>query len=137
MAFDYILDQFGKNRHRNTRFTDVERRAKEAISCFVAHQIDDEAMFNKMLEIQKEYGSLLEHDGQTTIDEDTPLWMNSFFGFSFKKWAEFQAIKKHFAAHPEKLVGEMKARYQAICSMDYDRDFMDACITVVNNTSGE
>ncbi|MGN0282467.1 MAG: hypothetical protein ACI4B3_09230 [Prevotella sp.] len=137
MAFDYILDLFGKNRHRNTRFTDVEKRAKETISNFVAHQIDDETMFNEMLEIQKEYSGLLEHDGQITIDEDTPLWMNSFLGFQFKKWSEFQILKKHFADHPEKLVGEMKARYQEICDMGYDRNFMQACITVLNNTSGE
>ncbi len=127
MAFRYLSDLFGKFRRRTTKFTDVEKRAKQAIYNYVHRKISSGEMFNEMMEIRNEYYRLLNEDGQITVGEDTPLWMNQFFGYKFKKWSDFQLLKKHFAEHPEELVGKMEADYRKICNMGYDSDFMTAC----------
>ncbi len=79
--FDYVLDKFGKKRHHKTRFTDVEQQALMTIYNYVKRRSDDEMTFNNLNEIRKEFCDLMRVDGQITVDQDTPLWMSSFFGF--------------------------------------------------------
>ncbi len=133
MSFDFIYDLFGKTRHGNTRFTGLEERARNTICQYVHHKIGDEKMFNEMSEIRKEFYQLTNVNGQFVIDEDTPLWMNKFFGFKFHDWANYQMIKKHFKEHPEELVGETKESYDRICRMGYEDDFMSACRYILEN----
>lgn len=130
MAFDYILDLFGKKRRNNfckTKYSAVEERAKNAISNYVNHLLSNEKMAMEMQEIRKDFYALLRADGEPTIDKDTPLWLNSFLGYKFDKWYKFQLLKKHFADHPEELVGETKDQYEEICNMGYDEQFMATC----------
>ncbi len=89
-----LSDLCGKFRHRsNTKFTDIEKRARNTIHLYVHHKIDDGQMLNDMLEIRKEFYGLINTNDQIVIDENTPLWMNRFFGFKFHDWANFQMIK--------------------------------------------
>lgn len=74
---------------------------------------------------------LTEKDGQTVIDEDTPLWLNSLLGLHFMKWFKFQQLKWYFEEHPEELVGETKARFDDIRQMGYDERFMETCNSVL------
>lgn len=127
MAFDYILDLFGKNRHRKTRFSDVEQRALMTIYNYVHQQSSNEVTMTELNEIRKEFYNLMNSETQVTFDEDTPLWLNSFLGYKFDKWYKFQLLKKHFREHPAELKGETAAQFEEICQMGYDQDFMNAC----------
>lgn len=129
--FDYINDIFGKERQHKTRFTDIEQRALRTIYNYVEGRLDAEKTFNNLNEIRKEFYDLMNVDGQITFDQDTPLWMNSFFGFKYRRWSIFQSLKKHFLEHPEELTGESAARYEEICQMDIDQEFMDACKYII------
>lgn len=135
--FFAISNLFGKFRHRGyTRFTDVEKRARNTIYLYVHRKIDDEQMFNDMSEIRKEFYRLTNVNDNIVIDKDTPLWMNKFFGFKFHDWAKFQMLKKHFKEHPEELIGETKKSYERICEMGYNEDFIAACKYILKNFGG-
>ena len=125
--FDYILDLFGNKRQQKTRFTDVEQQALMTIHNYVNGQLDNEKTFDKLNRIRKEFYNLINEDGQSTIDQDTPIWMNSLFGYQFDRWQKFQLLKKHFLDHPEELVGETATNFEDICQMGIEQEFLDAC----------
>lgn len=76
--FDYILDTFGKYRKRKTRFTEIEEKAINLLKSFVSGEIDGKEFAVAFNDVRKNFIELTKKDGQTVIDEDTPLWLNSF-----------------------------------------------------------
>ena len=131
MSFDYVLDTFGKFRKRRTRFTELEEKAISLLSSFVDGAMGSKEFAVAFAEIRKNFIELTEKDGQTVIDEDTPLWLNSLLGFHFMKWFKFQQVKWYFEEHPDELVGKTKTRFEDICQMGYDERFVEACKSVL------
>lgn len=131
MSFDYILDTFGKFRKRKTRFTELEKTAISLLTSFVNGTMGSKEFALAFDGIRKNFIELTEKDGQTVIDEDTPLWLNSLLGLHYMKWLKFQQVKWYFEEHSDELVGEMKERYEDICQMGYDERFVETCKSVL------
>lgn len=96
MSFDYILDTFGKFRKRNTRFTELEEKVISLLASFVSRTMGNKEFAITFNNVRKNYIELTKKDGQTVIDEDTPLWLNSFLGLHYMKWLRFQQVKWYF-----------------------------------------
>lgn len=131
MSFDYVLDTFGKFRKRKTRFTGLEEKVVSLLTSFVDGTMDCKEFATAFDGIRKNFIELTKKDGQTVIDEDTPLWLNSLLGLHFMKWLQFQQLKWYFEEHPEELVGEMEARFENIQQMGYDERFIETCKNVL------
>lgn len=127
MGFDYVSDIYGKNRSRETRFTQLETRAINLLSSFVDKSISDKDFALAFDEIRKQFSELIKDNGEVTFDEDTPLWLNSLIGLHFMDWRKVQQLKWYFEEHPDELVGEMKERYDSIMQMGHDQRFQQAC----------
>ena len=131
MSFDYILDTFGKSRKRKTRFTELEEKTVSLLTSFVDGTLDSKDFALAFDGIRKKYIELTENDGQTVIDEDTPLWLNTLLGLHYIKWLQFQQLKWYFEEHPDELVGEKKARFNDIQQMGYEKRFVETCRSVL------
>ena len=131
MSFDYLSDTFGKFRKRKTRFSDVENRAKDLLRSFVDGAIGSRDFAVAFDDVRVEFYKLVKINGEATIDEDTPLWMNSLFGFHFLDWYRFQQVKWYFEDHPEELTDERREKLDHLKSNDYDGRFMEICNTIL------
>ena len=131
MSFDYISDTYGKFRKRKTRFTELEEKAVSLLTSFVNGTMSSKEFAIAFNDVRKNFIELTKEDGQTVIDEDTPLWLNSLLGLHYVKWYQFQQLKWHFEEHPDELVGEMKSRYEEISQMGYDERFVETCRSVL------
>lgn len=131
MSFDYILDTFGKFRKRETRFTELEEKAVSLLTSFVNGKMDSKEFAVAFDDVRKDFIGLTKKDGQTVIDEDTPLWLNSLLGLHYMKWLQFQQVKWYFDEHPDELVGEMKDRFDELQHMGYDERFIETCKSVL------
>lgn len=131
MSFDYILDTFGKFRKRETRFTELEEKAVSLLTSFVNGKMDSKVFAVAFDDVRKDFIGLTKKDGQTVIDEDTPLWLNSLLGLHYMKWIQFQQVKWYFDEHPDELVGEMKDRFDELQHMGYDERFIETCKSVL------
>lgn len=131
MSFDYILDTFGKFRKRETRFTELEEKAVSLLTSFVNGKMDSKEFAVAFDDVRKDFIGLTKKDGQTVIDEDTPLWLNSLLGLHYMKWIQFQQVKWYFDEHPDELVGEMKDRFDELQHMGYDERFIETCKSVL------
>lgn len=131
MSYDYILDIFGKLRKRKTRFTDLEKRALELLRAYVEKSISDKDFVQAFDIVRSEFLKLIKDNEQLTIDEDTPLWLNSFIGLHYIDWHKYQQVKRYFEEHPEELVGETKENFERIQGRGYDERFLEACMTVL------
>lgn len=128
MSFDYLDDIFGKFREgRTTRFTAIEKKAIELLISFVQGSMYDKDFASAFDEVRKEFIKLTEVNGQITIDEDTPLWLNSLLGLHFIKWCQFQQVKWYFEEHPDKLVGDSLRQFERIQRMGIDEQFKETC----------
>lgn len=131
MSFDYILDTFGKFRKRKTRFTELEEKAISLLTSFVNGTMGSKEFAVEFDGIREDFIELTKKNGQTVIDQDTPLWLNSLLGLYNMKWLKFQQVKWYFEAHPEELVGEMKVRFEEISQMSYEETFLETCKNVL------
>lgn len=131
MSFDYMLDTFGKFRKRNTRFTELEEKAVSLLTSLVDGTMGSKDFALAFDGIRKNFIEIIEKDGQTVIDEDTPLWLNSLLGLHYIKWLQFQQLKWYFEEHPDELVGEKKARFKDIQQMGYDERFVETCRNIL------
>jgi len=127
MSFDYILDTFGKFRKRRTRFTELEEKAISLLTSFVDGKMSNKEFAFAFDGVRKNFIELTKKDGQTVIDEDTPLWLNSILGLHYMKWLQFQQVKWYFGEHPDELVGERKDRFDELQQMRYDERFVETC----------
>jgi len=131
MSFDYLSDVFGKFRKRKTRFTDLEKRAEDLLKSFVDGSISPRDFAVALDDVRVEFYKLVRINGEATIDEDTPLWMNSFFGFHFLDWYRFQQVKWYFEDHPEELTDERREKLAHLKSNGYDEKFLEICNTIL------
>ena len=143
MPFNYLRNLFAKHPKQN-RFHDVEQRAlaliqihvltnpKDALKKYPEYKnLDSKAYIAAFDAVRNDFYALLNVDGQSTIDAETPLWLNLFLGNKYAPWRDFQTLKQHFDEHPEELTGDTLTQYRRICSMGYDDNFYDACIEVL------
>lgn len=135
MSWDYLNDFFGKFRKKKTRFTDVEVKAKNLLKSFLKGELSDKEFANAFEDVRSRFVELTTVNGHTTIDQDTPLWLNTLLGIHYVKWLNYQQIKWYFEEHPEELTGENQYEFRRIQDMGYDEMFKDACITVLKETS--
>lgn len=131
MSFDYILDTFGKFRKRRTRFAELEEKAISLLTSFVNGKVGNKEFVVAFDGVRKNFIELTKKDGQTVIDEDTPLWLNSLLGLHYMKWLQFQQVKWYFDGHPDELVGERKDRFDELQQMGYDERFVEICKSVL------
>lgn len=131
MSFDYILNTFGKFRKRNTRFTELEEKVISLLASFVSRTMGNKEFAIAFNNVRKNYIELTKKDGQTVIDEDTPLWLNSFLGLHYMKWLQFQQVKWYFEEHPDELVEGMKDRFDELQQMGYDERFVETCRSIL------
>ena len=131
MSFDYILDTFGKFRKRNTRLTELEEKAISLLASFVSRTMGSKEFAIAFNNVRKNYIELTKKDGQTVIDEDTPLWLNSFLGLHYMKWLQFQQVKWYFEEHPDELVEGMKDWFDEQQQMGYDERFVETCRSIL------
>ena len=131
MAFDYLNDTFGKYRNRETRFTPLEKKAVELLTQFVDRRIGDKDFVLAFGKVGHEFLELTKH----SIDEDTPLWLNTLLGGHYVRWCKVQRVKWYFEEHPDELVGETKERFDDIMSQGDDEHFRQICETVLHELS--
>lgn len=131
MAYDYLDDIWGKCRNRESRFSDLEEHALSLLGKFVSNNITCRDFAKDFDSIRIKFIELTEVDGQTCIDEDTPLWLNQLLGFHFVKWYRFQTVKWYFDEHPEELQGEYKEHYNDLLEQQIDLHFVETCKVVL------
>ena len=131
MIFDYFKKLFGRERKRKTRYSDLETKAKEIIASYVNGTIGDKEFARAFHEIGITFRELSQTNGETTIDQDTPLWLNSLLGLHFVDWLNYQKIKWYFEAHPEEFTEERKIQFSQMQMLSYDERFRDACENVL------
>ena len=131
MSWDYLNDIFGRFRKKKTRFTDIEVKAKKLLSSFLKGEISDKEFASAIEEVRSKYIELTTVNGQSTIDQDTPLWLNMLLGLHYGEWLNYQRIKWYFEEHPEELTGETRERFLHIQSMGHEETFKDTCRTIL------
>ena len=127
MSFDYLNGLYGRERKRKTRFTDLETKAKELIASFVNGTLSDKEFARAFNEIGIKFHELSKINGEMIINQDTPLWLNSFLGFHFIDWLRYQKVKWYFEEHPEELTPEHKEQFRNLQKKGYDERFKVTC----------
>lgn len=135
MSWDYLDDVYGKSRERKTRFTDLEAEAKALLTSFVKCSISNREFVQAFNEVEAKYVELTTVNGHSSIDQDTPLWLNMLLGLHFVKWYRYQQVKWYFEEHPEKLTGETQEEFYHIQQMGIDDDFRNKCYLVLKELS--
>lgn len=118
MSHDYINDLFGKFRKgRKTKFSDLEATAKKIMRDIWKDKITYDEFYTGFNELIVEFNELCGN----VIDENTPLWFNSFSANIFLRWRDWFFLRKTYQEHPEKFnTPELMSRYKSIESMNYD-----------------
>lgn len=128
MAFRYIYDLYGRfRRGKQTRFSEIERKAKSLMQQFVNGKISNKDFANQFKKIGDNFNELISKGDASIIDEDTPLWLNSFLGFHFIDWYRFQRIEQYFIEHPEELYGERLSNFRELKKQDYTEKLKYTC----------
>lgn len=122
-----IHDLFGKFRGHKTRYTELEEHAIEVIRQYCNRKIDSKTFAEAMQEVRKSFLGLEKKDeeGRGIIDQDTPLWLNSFLAFKFLRWYDYYAIREAAKIKPELTQDE---RWPSIMEWAevYDRELHEA-----------
>ena len=118
MSHDYINDLFGKFRKgRNTKYSGFETKSQELMRKILNDKIGYEEFFTVFSGLISEFNALCGN----VIDENTPLWFNSFSANVFLRWRDWHVLRKTFHEHPEKFnTPELMSQYKNIESMNYD-----------------
>ncbi len=118
MSHDYINDLFGKFRKgRNTKYSGLETKSQELMRKILNDKIGYEEFFTVFSGLISEFNALCGN----VIDENTPLWFNSFSANVFLRWRDWHVLRKTFHEHPEKFnTPELMSQYKNIESMNYD-----------------
>ncbi|MBO4402076.1 MAG: hypothetical protein J5792_00115 [Bacteroidales bacterium] len=136
MSLDYLNDIYGKNRKQRIRFSELEENAAGLIGSFVHGTMNDKDFAKAFNEIRSKFMDLTNVNGETTFDQDTPLWLNMLLGNHFIPWLRFQQVKWYFEEHPEEFTEERKEQFARIQAMGYDEKFKDACKDVLKELKG-
>lgn len=118
MSFDYINDLFGRFRKgRKTKFSDLENRAKRLLENLLLDQVSYDKFSTNFSGLIGEFREL----SGNVIDENTPLWFNSFSANIFLRWRDWHTLRKTFQDQPEKFnTPELISQYRKIEAMNYD-----------------
>ena len=131
MSWNYLNDIFGKNRKQRTRFSDLEDEAIGLMKSFVQGTMNDKDFAKAFDEIRSKFVALMDVDGETTFDQDTPLWLNMLLGNHYVYWIRYQKLKWYIEEHPEELTEERQKKFAQIQAIGYDQKFKDACKKVL------
>ena len=102
MGYDYLYDLFGKYRKKETRFSEVEKRAINLLIQIATGNIDKDRFAEQMEIIDDEFHKLtLDEEGNGVIDQDTPLWLNLFLGNKFRRWNYIRKVMAKAGEDPE------------------------------------
>ena len=135
MSFDYISDKYGENRQKGSRFTQLENRAISSLKSFVDGTICNKDFAKAFNEILEQFMEMTKVNGQVTIDEDTPLWLNSTLGHLYLDWHKVHRVIWYYEEHPDELTEDLKERYSILLKLkdDYDQRFRHTCKKVLKN----
>ena len=93
MSFDYLYDLFGRFIEKETKFSDVEERAKRLLSLYASGNIGRDAFGEQMEKVEIDFHALMKDDsGNYVFDQDTPGWLNLFLGNKFSRWDKMRKI---------------------------------------------
>lgn len=133
MSFDYLSDTFGESRKgKKTRFTELETTAKELLTKFVHGGISNRDFAEEFQKVNEKFHELMKNGDGYTIDEDTPLWLNSLLGFHFMDWLNYQKIKQYIEQHPEELYGRRGDIFKELSRRGYQEQFQAVCAEVLS-----
>ena len=118
MSFDYVNDLFGKFRKgRKTKFSNLEDRSKKIMKDLLQGEITYDDFFSGFNTLIDEFREICGN----VIDENTPLWFNSFSANIFLRWRDWHILRTTYQKHPEKFnTRELISRYRDIEDMNYD-----------------
>lgn len=118
MSYNYISDLFGRFRKgRKSKYSDLETKAKVFMKNILNDEIEYDEFFTGFSGLINEFNALCGN----VIDENTPLWFNSFNANVFMRWRNWHVLRKTFNEHPEKFnTPELMSQYKNIESMNYD-----------------
>ena len=93
MSFDYLHDLSRRFREKETKFSDVEERAKRLLSLFASGNIGRDAFGEQMEKVAIDFHALMKDDsGNYVFDQNTPGWLNLFLGNKFSHWNKMRKI---------------------------------------------
>lgn len=123
MSFDYLEDLFGRSRKRKTtRFSDLECRAIALLKGVKKGKVSYDDFFTDFSQMIKEFDELC----GSVIDQDTPLWFNSFAANVFLRWRDWHILRTTHRLHPEKFDDpQTQSGYLRIAAMNYDEWLQD------------
>lgn len=99
MGYEYINDLFGKFRKgRKTKYSGLETKAQELMKKILNDEIGYEDFFTGFSGLKNEFNTLCGN----VIDENTPLWFNTFSATVFLRWRDWHFLRKTFQENPEK-----------------------------------
>lgn len=128
MGFDYLNDLFGRFRKRKSKYTNVENEAIALLKLTIEGSLSYNEIDERFIELHKKYNELIDNGDEYVVDEDTPLWLNQFLAFRFRRWHQWHLLRRMHQEHPEKFSDpESEKQYQEILSMRYDRAFLEKC----------
>lgn len=128
MAYEYVSDMFGELRGgRETRYTPIEKRAKEWMIALVENRRYGIDFVNEFRDILREFNALIDEIGH--FDEDTPLWLNTIGGFHFHRWYQYQQIYWYYRDHIDHLTEAQWKDYDRLMELDIDERFREVCET--------
>lgn len=118
MSHDNIKDLSRRFRKgKKTKFSDLEMRSKRLMENLLLEQVSYDKFYTNFSGLIGEFRELCGN----AIDENTPLWFNSFSANIFLRWRDWHALRKTFQEYPEKFnTPELMAQYRNIESMNYD-----------------
>lgn len=135
-SFDYISDVYGANRvGKHTRFTELEETAKQLIYQYVKSRISNRDFAKKFCEVANKFNKRINTGDEYVIDEDTPLWLNTFIGYHFAQWLNYLRIELYIEDHPQEIQEELAEVYAKMKDRNYNEEFMSTCIKLLDNLS--
>jgi len=117
MAYEYLLDTYGKSRgNKKTRYIPIEKKAIQWMIDFVEKRRSGMDFAKEFNEILEEYTTLFREIGH--FEEDTPLWLNTLGGLHFLQWYQLQQIYWYLHNHYDELTENQLKNYEQIKKMD-------------------
>ena len=135
MSFDYLYDLFGKYRKKETKFSEVEKQATDLLSRYAMGTIQKDDFGEQMEQVAKDFHKLtIDEDGTVVFNQDTPLWLNMFLGYKFRRWNRIRKIINNSMNDPNVTSSPEWAEALQVMRAE-DRNLMEAvryCLEEIN-----
>ena len=93
MSFDYLYDLFGRFREKETKFSEIEKRAKILLSLYAKGDVERDSFGDQMETVGREFNALMrDESGNYVFDQNTPGWLSLFLGNKFSRWNRMRKI---------------------------------------------